>query len=116
MIVWRGLGYLALLIPVVLLGFLFLVIDLSLEENQSAGQYWKRHRWPAVTVGIVSASILAPLGWFLNQRFRKRKYGIYGRWWMPVAFDGHWLALIKLEYWSVIMLIFSLIVGVVPRR
>ncbi len=99
MIIWQGLGFLALLIPL-LVG---LIIEFTTESITHNDQFFQETWWPMLATQIVNAIIIFTLGQYLEKRPAKvvidKETGKE-----IVLKKKHTLFFIPLKYWSIVWL------------
>ena len=98
MIIWQGLGFLAVVIP-----FAVLVLTQLGVDGVAGKGYYTAHDWAHVLAILIAAPAVAALGYYLNHRPGKividpetnQKIELRRR---------HTLFWIPMEYWSVLVL------------
>ena len=96
MIIWRGFGW---LVPAVVFVSL-LLMQMSTNSIYGAGTY-ENNSWPKITAGIISAVIIAILGYYFN--YKKRIVITNEETGRTEKSPAHSLFFIPIEFWSIIL-------------
>ncbi len=105
MIVWRGLGF---LVPLISLG-LMIAIQAAVNNYYNDPTFYSTHKWPPILACVVSAFVVAPLGFYLNRKPARTLIDEETGERFEFKAD-HSVFFIKFEYWSIALLIIALII------
>ena len=101
MIIWQGFGYLAIVIPFVVL----LLMQVGVDGIAGKG-YYTAHDWVQSLAVVIAALIVAAVGFYLNRQ--PGKVLIDPETNQKVEFRRrHTFFWIPLEYWAIIILAFA---------
>jgi len=96
-ILWRGMGGMAIIIPIIVC----LIINIVTSKIYDESNYFQAHLWPKVAALWITGVCVFVLGWYLNGRPPRLVIDETTGQQAEVKPDHH-LMFVKLQYWGVI--------------